>query len=111
MTDLVQFNVPGISPELNRAVRARMDADGVNRNDLVVGILCKRFRVGFRPNGRWSSGSPVDAPAAWHLKIPKRLRTKLNTERARTDVPARDIVVAVLSEEFGVEFSKAREAA
>lgn len=107
MTDLVQFNLPGISPALNAAVRKRMEAEGLNRNDLVVGVLAKHYRVRFRLNSRHSGGRAVVAPVEWHLKIPKQLRRKLNAERARTDVPARDIAVRILSEEFGVPFAAA----
>lgn len=103
MTDQVQFNVPGITPELNQAVAEEMERLGKNRNEVVVAILAEDFKVRFRPNGRHTTRTS-ESPAEWHLKMPRQLRTKINVKAKRTETSARDLVVAVLSEEFGVEF-------
>jgi hypothetical protein len=102
-TDQVQLNVPGISPELNDAVRAEMEACECNRNEIIVAILAKEFRVRYKPNSRWTTTAAANPPS-WHLKMPARLRKRIKQRAVAEDKSARDLVVELLSAHFGVPF-------
>ena len=105
MPDPIQILVHAVPDDLKRAIAARVAETDSNMNDVLVGLLAARFDVAFEPTGR-RSGEIGDSENII-LRISPTLRKRLKMAAASAGEPVRDVIVRMLSEEFGTPFVRA----
>ena len=105
MSDSVSQIVRGVPADLKSAIRREVEGSDTNMNDLVVGILARKFEVSFSPSGR-RSAHVGDSPDLL-LRMPEALRRRIKVRAANSGSNQRDVIVAVLSEHFGTRFASA----
>lgn len=97
--ELVDVYIGNVPAPLRRALdQAANDAD-LSINAVATMALAEEFGVPYESPGRRSQGKRSTRDFLY-LTMPRRLRQKLNEQRARTEVPVSDIVTAVLSRKF-----------
>lgn len=100
MTQTVKKIVRGVPADLQTEIRAAVDRDATNMNDLVVGILARKFSVPFAPTGRRSAAVGDDGYATLLLRMPKALRRKINLRAETLEQSHQDLILSVLADHF-----------
>lgn len=98
--------IESVPPDLKRAIAARVEAEGTSMNDVLVGLLAKRYKVPFEPTGRRSPAVDVDKLDIL-LRVPDDLRRKIRAAAAEGDTSRRDLIVRFLCKQFGTAFAPA----
>lgn len=109
MTEMKEVIVKPVSREVRDAVLAESTHRGVSMNDVAVSILAEKFSVPFeqrppreQPPRAASAGNLGDTPG-FVLRMPRRLKRKLDVEAGRREVYRYELVSEVLAEALGVE--------
>lgn len=102
-----QLNVSRVAPDVKRKLVADANASGSSINDLVVGILARKFGVEFTGTGRRSPGAELRPGAgALVLRMPPELydeidaAVRLQPRGSRSKVA---VVDAALREHYGLK--------
>ena len=98
-----------VPPALKRRLAREVARGGKSMNDLAVGILGSRFGVEVAASGRRSA--PPGASGVVVLRMPDRLKDRLNAEARSLDSTTNDLIVRTLSETLGVRSRKEEMAA
>jgi myo-inositol-1-phosphate synthase len=98
-----------VPPALKRRLAREVARGGTSMNDLVVGILGKRFGVEVTPSGRRSA--PPGASGVVVLRMPDRLKDRLGTEARSQESTTNDLIVRTLSDTLGLGSRKEEMAA
>ena len=98
-----------VPPALKRRLAREVALGGKSMNDLAVGILGSRFGVEVVESGRRSTD--VGPSGVVVLRMPDRLKERLNAEARSLDSTTNDLIVRTLSETLGVRSRKEKMAA
>jgi myo-inositol-1-phosphate synthase len=93
-----------VPPGLKRRLAREVALGGTSMNDLAVGILGGRFGVEVEPSGRRSA--PPGTSGVLVLRMPDRLKERLQAEARSLDSTTNDVIVRTLSETLGVRSRK-----
>jgi myo-inositol-1-phosphate synthase len=93
-----------VPPGLKRRLAREVARGGTSMNDLAVGILGDRFGVEVEPSGRRSA--PPGTSGVLVLRMPDRLKERLQAEARSLDSTTNDLIVHTLSETLGVRSRK-----
>ena len=99
-----------VPPALKRRLAREVARGGKSMNDLAVGILGSRFGVEVAESGRASSVD-VGTSGVVVLRMPDRLKDRLNAEARSLDSTTNDLIVRTLSEKLGLRSRKEAMAA
>ena len=99
-----------VPPALKRRLAREVARGGKSMNDLAVGILGSHFGVEVAESGRASAGD-VGTSGVVVLRMPDRLKERLNAEARSLDSTTNDLIVRTLSERLGVRSRKEEMAA
>jgi hypothetical protein len=97
-TGEVGFPVRGFPVTLKRRIAAVADREGVSFQDVAVAALADAYGIPYEQTGRKSPG--VTDSDYVELTMPRRLRIRLNEQAARREIPARQLLLSILSERF-----------
>jgi myo-inositol-1-phosphate synthase len=100
-----------VPPSLKRRLAREVARGGKSMNDLAVGILGSRFGVEVAESGRRATPAGVGASGVVVLRMPDRLKERLQTEARSTDSTTNDLIVRTLSETLGLRSRKEAMAA
>jgi myo-inositol-1-phosphate synthase len=100
-----------VPPALKRRLAREVARGGKSMNDLAVGILGSRFGVEVAQSGRRPTSSGVGASGVVVLRMPDRLKDRLQAEARSTDSTTNDLIVRTLSETLGLRSRKEAMAA
>ncbi len=100
-----------VPPALKRRLAREVARGGKSMNDLAVGILGPRFGVEVEASGRRAAPSGVGASGVVVLRMPDRLKDRLNAEARSLDSTTNDLIVRTLSDTLGVKSRKEEMAA
>ena len=89
---------------LKRRLAREVARSGTSMNDLAVGILGRQFGVAVEPSGRRSA--PPGTSGVLVLRMPERLKERVQAEARSTDSTTNDLIVRTLSETLGVRSRK-----
>jgi myo-inositol-1-phosphate synthase len=89
---------------LKRRLAREVARSGTSMNDLAVGILGRQFGVTVEPSGRRSA--PPGTSGVLVLRMPQRLKERVQAEARSTDSTTNDLIVRTLSETLGVRSRK-----
>ena len=96
------MHIPDVPAELWHAIVADAEAQGTSRTEVAVAILARRFRVARKPSGAPFRRVEIDVAEPLKLRVPERLRDKLRIQAARNGATIRGVVIAELSDEYGL---------
>ncbi len=99
-----------VPPALKRRLAREVARGGKSMNDLAVGILGSRFGVEVAESGRASAGD-VGTSGVVVLRMPDRLKDRLNAEARSLDSTTNELIVRTLSDTLGVKSRKEEMAA
>lgn len=95
--------------DVPEAVRAAVEADSIERdmtrNDVVIEIMARRFRVPYTPSGYPHRGS---ATTTWHLKMPRALHSAIRGSTEGTKLTARGVIIATLELHYDLPVTSPR---
>ena len=99
-----------VPPALKRSLAREVARSGKSMNDIAVGILGTHFGVEVEESGRAGPGD-VGTSGVVVLRMPDRLKDRLNAEARSLDSATNDLIVRTLSETLGVRSRKEEMAA
>jgi hypothetical protein len=93
--------IRSVPAELKSAIAERVETDGTNMNDLLVGILAQYYDVRFEPSGRASAVAIGDSSDIV-LRMPKSLKKRIGIDAERQEREKREIMIDAIADGLGV---------
>lgn len=101
----------GVPARLKGKIARRVEKEKSTLNDVVVSVLAAHFQIDFEPSGRRSprarSGETEPRLGPYPnivLEVPVELKRRIDVEAATSGDSIRNVVVAILADEFGEPF-------
>jgi hypothetical protein len=99
MQKKVVLFVDGVPLSLKQRLAVRAEEQGTNSRSLAVQLVCRRLGVPYKPGAARRSGG-IGGSDKLTLLLPQRAHQRLLEQRARTRMPMREIVLAILDEDL-----------
>lgn len=96
-----------VSPPLKRALTAEVQRQALSMNDLVVGILASHYNMPFSAAGG-RHGAPAADKLNIVLRMPRRMKRKLQYDALRRETNMSHTISLILSEHLGIHVEAAQ---
>jgi hypothetical protein len=92
-----------LPPDMKRALVQEVSSTGSNMNDIVVGLLARRYGIKFVPSAR--SSAPCSTKPVVVLRMNPALKRRLQYDALKHESNMTTTVIRLLAEELGLPSS------